>query len=72
MNNDTDRLIRSLLIAVEQRTRAECILSISTAAPNAAKVKKMQRAERHALAALNKHLKQCIKLVSNHSKKGRR
>lgn len=57
----TDHLVRSLLIAVEQRVRAEDVLMLSKTAPHAAKVKQAQRAERGALNALNNHLKDCIR-----------
>lgn len=63
MDVSTDQLIRSLLIAVESRTRKEDILAISKSAANASQLKKAQREERRALTALNKHLKDCIKVV---------
>lgn len=62
-DTNTDELIRSLLIAVERRVRAEDILKLSPKAAHASAVKARQRDERNALKALNAHLKECIKLV---------
>lgn len=63
----TDDLIRTLLIAVERRVRADDILRIDPAAKNASAVRARQRDERNALRALNTHLKECARLFSQAS-----
>jgi predicted DNA-binding helix-hairpin-helix protein len=59
----TDELLRTLLIAVERRTRAEDILKISPAGKNASALRARQRDERNALRALNTHLKECLRMM---------
>lgn len=60
-NNDTDYLVRSFAVCIENRVRAEDILKLSPTAKHAQAVKAAQRKERAALTALNKHLKAVVK-----------
>jgi hypothetical protein len=63
----TDYLIRALLISVERRVTASCIVKLDPSAKNAATVKKTQRDERNALKALKARLKDRVELVKGSS-----
>lgn len=63
MDVSTDDLLNRMVLTARVAERARCVVQISPSAANAAKLRGADRAHRAACKAVERHLKECIKLA---------